>query len=172
MSCRRLITLGEPTVGLYSSGLVTEIPIQPVLHEIEFRLSYGDCDPAGIVYFAAYYPWFDRVYNEWAYLGGFPPSKMVELWGATHLSVASGCRYRIPGRLHDPLTCRMRLGGIGTTSFVAHFTVEHRETSDTHAEGEMVFVFVTGEADGDERPRSTPVPEGLRDVLTAAGCIL
>ena len=54
-------------------GPVSDPPSQPVLHEIEFRLSYGDCDPAGIVYFAAYYPWFDRTYNEWAFLGGFPP---------------------------------------------------------------------------------------------------
>ena len=101
-----------------------ETPPQPVLHEIEFRLSYGDCDPAGIVYFAAYYPWFERTYNEWAFLGGFPPGKMVELWGATHVSVASSCRYRIPGRLHDPLTCRMRLGRLGNTSFAVHLSVD------------------------------------------------
>jgi len=149
---------------------VRETPPQPVLHEIEFRLSYGDCDPAGIVYFAAYYPWFERTYNEWAFLGGFPPGKMVELWGATHVSVASSCRYRIPGRLHDPLTCRMRLGRLGNTSFAVHLSVDHRETGETMAEGEMTFVFVEGDLDADERPRPTPVPQGLRDVFTAAGC--
>ena len=147
-----------------------ETPSQPVLHEIPFRLSYGDCDPAGIVYFAAYYPWFERTYNEWAFLGGFAPGTMVELWGATHVSVASSCRYYIPGRLHDPLVCRMRLGGIGNTSFSIHLSIDHRETGDTLAEGEMNFVFVTGDLDADARPRPTPVPQGLRDVLAAAGC--
>ncbi len=151
---------------------MTEVSPQPVLHEIDFRLSYGDCDPAGIVYFAAYYTWFERVYNEWAFLGGFKPSSMVELWGATHVTVASSCRYRIPGRLHDPLTCRMRIGEIGTTSFKACFAIDHRETGETFAEGEMTFVFVAGDLDGDERPRATPVPQGLRDVLTAAGYTL
>jgi acyl-CoA thioester hydrolase len=149
---------------------VAETPDQPVLHEIGFRLAYGDCDLAGIVYFAAYYPWFERVYNEWAFLGGFPPARMVELWGATHVSVASGCRYRIPGRIHDPLVCRMRLGRIGTTSFTPHFTIEHAETGETFAEGDMTFVFIEGAAGGDVRPRPTPVPQGLRDVLVAAGC--
>ena len=40
------------------------------------------------------------------------------------------------------------------------------------AEGELNFVLVTGDLDGDERPRPTPVPQGLRDVLVAAGCTL
>jgi acyl-CoA thioester hydrolase len=151
---------------------VSESPTQPVLHEIEFRLSYGDCDPAGIVYFAAYYPWFDRTYNEWAFLGGFPPGAMVELWGATHISVASDCRYRVPGRLHDPLTCRMRLGRIGTTSLSMHFSIDHRETGVTMADGHMHFVFVTGELDGDDRPRPTPVPEQMRTILLDVGCTL
>jgi acyl-CoA thioester hydrolase len=145
---------------------------QPVLHEIEFRLSYADTDPAGIVYFAAYYPWFDRTYNEWAFLGGFPPGEMVELWGATHVSVSSDCRYRIPGRLHDPLVCRMRLGRIGTTSVSMHFSIDHRETGATMADGHMNFVFVTGELDADEPPRPTPIPQQMRDALAAAGARL
>ena len=32
-------------------------------------------------------------------------------------SVASGCNYRIPGRLFDPFRLEMRLGRLGTTSF-------------------------------------------------------
>jgi acyl-CoA thioester hydrolase len=151
---------------------VSEPPIQPVLHEIDFRLSYGDCDPAGIVYFAAYYPWFDRTYNEWAFLGGFAPSKMVELWGATHVSVASDCRYRIPGRLHDPFTCRLRLGHVGTTSISIALSIDHRENGATYADGSMTFVFVTGALDADIPPQPTPVPQGMLDVLAAAGCDL
>lgn len=149
------------------------IPDQPVLHEIDFRLSYGDCDPAGIVYYAAYYPWFERTYNEWAFLGGFPPSRMAELWGSTHVSVASSCRYRIPGRLHDPFTVRMRLGRLGRTSCMLHFTIDHREDGATYAEGEMTFVFVDqANLAADERPRPVPVPEGFRAVFAGAGCSL
>ena len=148
---------------------MSEPPTQPVLHEIEFRLSYADCDPAGIVYFAAYYPWFDRTYNEWAFLGGFPPGEMIDLWGATHISVASDCRYRIPGRLHDPLTCRMRLGKLGTTSCSMHFSIDHRETRATMADGHMHFVFVTGRPDSDDRPRPRPIPQQFLDILSKAG---
>jgi acyl-CoA thioester hydrolase len=144
--------------------------LQPVLHELEFRLAYADCDPAGIVYYAAYYPWFERTYNEWAFLGGFPPSRMHELWGATHVTVASNCTYIVPGRLHEPFTTRMRLGRLGTTSFTMTFSIDHRETDVTYAEGAMTYVFVDrANLDDDVRPRPAPVPAGLKQVLTAAG---
>jgi acyl-CoA thioester hydrolase len=142
----------------------------PVIHELAFRLSYGDCDPAGIVYYAAYYPWFERVYTEWAYLGGHPTERMHELWGATHVSVSSGCTYRVPGRLNDPFTARMRLGRLGTTSFTMTFTVDHRETRETYADGFMTMVFVDRAELGDDvRPRPVPIPEGMRLALRTAG---
>jgi acyl-CoA thioester hydrolase len=150
---------------------MTETPDQPVLQELDFRLSYGDCDPAGIVYYGAYYPWFERTYNEWTVLGGFRPSWMYRLWGATHITVASGCRYTLPGRLHDPFTCRMRLGRLGRTSFTLHFSIDHRDDGRSYASGTMTFVFVDkADLDLDEVPRPAPVPEGLKKVLAEAGC--
>ena len=41
-----------------------------------------------------------------------------------------------------------------------HFSIDHRENRATMADGHMYFVFVTGQLDGDDRPRPTPVPEG------------
>lgn len=139
---------------------------QPVLHELDFRLSYGDCDPAGIVYFASYYPWFERVFNEWCYLNDFATDRMRELWGAAHVSRASNCEYLIPGRLYDPLTCRMRLGHVGTTSYSMRFEVVHRQDGRTFATGAMSFVFV----DEQFPPRPVPVPDGLRKELRARNC--
>src|SRR5437660_1285755 len=95
---------------------------------------------------------------------------MHELWGATHISVASGCNYRVPGRLNDPFMARMRLGRLGTTSFTMSFTVDHRETGVTYADGFMTLVFVDRAGLGDDvRPRPAPVPEGMRAALRAAG---
>jgi acyl-CoA thioester hydrolase len=139
---------------------------QPALHKLDFRLSYGDCDPAGIVYYAAYYQWFERVFNEWTFLNGFPPDKMRELWGAAHVSRASGCEYLIPGRLFDPFTCTMRLSHVGTTSFSMRFDVVNRDDAKTYAVGTMWFVFV----DEQFPPRPVAVPSGLKDELRARGC--
>jgi acyl-CoA thioester hydrolase len=132
---------------------------------MDFRLAYSECDPAGIVYYAAYYPWFERIYNEWALENGFPPAKTRELWGTTHISVASACEYKIPGKLHDPFTAKMRLGHIGTTSLSYVFDVDHRESGLTYARGKMVFVYV----DEQDPPRPVQVPQQLKDELTARG---
>ena len=135
----------------------------PVLHSMDLRLSYGDCDPAGIVYFAAYYQWMERVYNEWTFLGGHPPTRMSELWGATHISRASGCEYLVPGMLFDALTCEMRLANVGRTSFTVAHDFIRRSDGVRLAQGHMVFVFI------DDERRATEVPEGLKEVLRAAG---
>ncbi len=139
----------------------------PVLQEMDFRLSYADCDPAGIVFYAAYYGWFERVLTEWTVEGDFTADTQREKWGASHVSVASGCSYRIPGRLFDPFAVRMRLGHLGRSSWSMHFSVDHRETGDVYAEGHMTFVFV----DESFPPRPVPAPEGFKDVLRAAGAI-
>jgi len=138
-------------------------PLSPVLHSMGFRLSYGDCDPAGIVYFAAYYQWMERVYNEWTYLGGIQPGKMREIWNTTHISRASGCEYFVPGMLFDAITCEMRVASVGTTSLTMAFDFIRTPDTTRLAQGHIVFVFV----DDDIRP--VAVPEEFKSVLRAAG---
>ncbi len=134
----------------------------PVLHTMDLRLSYADCDPAGIVYFAAY-QWMERVYNEWTHAGGHTPDLMPELWGATHISRASGCEYLVPGMLFDAMTCEMRLGKVGRTSFTTVYDFVRHSDGATLARGHIVFVFVADDG------TPTPVPEGFKDVVRAAG---
>lgn len=137
-----------------------------VLHHLDLRLSYGDCDPAGIVYYASYYPWFERVFNEWTFLNGFPPDKMRELWGATHVSRASGCEYFIPGRLFDAFRCAMTLHNVGKTSFTMKFDMVNLGDGQTYATGLLTFVFI----DEQFPPRPVPVPDGLKNELMTRGC--
>jgi acyl-CoA thioester hydrolase len=136
-----------------------------ILHTNDFRLSYGECDPAGIVYYASYYPWFERTFNEWTFLNGFPPDRIAELWGATFVSRASSCEYLIPGRVFDPFTCQMRLGHVGTTSYSMKYDIVHRDNGDTYATGRMNFVFI----DDQFPPKPVAVPEGLKIELRARG---
>jgi acyl-CoA thioester hydrolase len=136
-----------------------------VLHTNDFRLSYGECDPAGIVYFAAYYPWFERTLNEWNFLTGNLPAGLAEKWGASYVSRASGCEYFIPGRLFDPFTCEMRLGHVGSSSYSMTFAIVHRDNGDTYAVGKMTLVFVSQ----DFPPKPVAVPEGFKDEMRARG---
>lgn len=134
-----------------------------VLHRLEYRLSYGDCDPAGIVYYAAYYPWMERVYNEWCYLQGIGSDRMADLWGCYTNSRASGCEYRKPGQLFDLLGCEMHLDRIGTTSYTVGFDQIRQADGVVIAAGFMTLVFMN------EQRRPVPVPEQMRDKLLQAG---
>lgn len=138
-------------------------PKSPVLQSMDFRLSYGDCDPAGLVYFAAYYPWMERVYNEWTYLGGFAPTVMRDVWNTTHISRASGCEYLVPGMLFDAITCEMVVARVGVKSVTLAFDFMRKADRVRLAQGHMVFVFV------DDDTRAIAIPDEYKAILRAAG---
>lgn len=135
-------------------------PVSDVLQSTDFRLSYGDCDPLGIVYYAAYYPWMERVYNEWVFENAITPPETFKKWGVNTVMKASGCEYLVPGVLFDALTCRLRLKKIGNTSFTVWFEIARRKDEVTVATGHMVFVMV----DGTMKP--SPVPDPMIALYT------
>lgn len=134
-----------------------------VLHVSEFRLSYGECDPAGIVYYATYYPWMERTHTEWTFLRGVRSDEMAANWGVSTVSRASGCDYLAPALLYDPLRCEMRLGRLGETSFTTRYDFRRLTDDVVTCVGRMTLVFVGP----DVRPR--PVPEPMRELLLSAG---
>jgi acyl-CoA thioester hydrolase len=132
-----------------------------VLNTGEFRLSYANCDPAGIVYYATYYPVFERVHTEWAWLNGMPSDELPELWGVSVVARASSCEYFQPGMLHDLLRCEMRAGRVGSTSYSPSFDVVRVADEQVIARGG--FTLVALGPDG----RPAPLPASLRAVLTS-----
>ena len=36
-----------------------------IVHTLDYPVSFGDCDPAGIVYYPNVYAWFDRAFHDW-----------------------------------------------------------------------------------------------------------
>ena len=94
-----------------------------VLNTGVFRLSYANCDPAGIVYYATYYPVFERVHTEWGWRSGIPSDELPALFGVSVVARASGCEYFNAGLLHDELRCDMRLGRVGSSSYTLSFDI-------------------------------------------------
>lgn len=134
-----------------------------VLHFNEFRLSYGECDPAGIVYYAAYYPWMERTHNEWTYVSGIRSDRMRERWGTSTVSRASACLYERTAYLFDSMRCDMRLGDLGTTSFTMRFDFRRLDDDVVTCIGKLTLVFV------DDEGRPTAVPEPMREHLLSRG---
>jgi YbgC/YbaW family acyl-CoA thioester hydrolase len=132
-----------------------------VLNSHVFRLSFAHCDPAGIIYFATYFPFFERVHTEWGWRAGVPSDQLPELWGVSVVARASTCEYFNAPVLHDELRCEERLGRLGSSSYTMAFDVVRTADELTMARGTMTLVCVG--ADG----RPAPVPTSLAAVLSS-----
>jgi YbgC/YbaW family acyl-CoA thioester hydrolase len=138
--------------------------VADALQEMEFRLAYSECDPAGIVYYAAYYPWMERVHSEWCFRRGIRTDEMRDRWGVTTVARASGCEYLRPPRVFDPIHVAMRLDRLGRTSLTWRF--DFTRTSDEVAlcVGRFTLVVVDG-----DHGRPAPLPGELRELALSAG---
>lgn len=131
------------------------------LHQLEFRLSYADTDPAGILYYAAWFPWMERMQSEWFWMNGLRQDQLSEEHGFWSVTGHTECDYLVPVGLFDQIRIELRIGRIGTKSF----DMEHRmvRTSDEVLVGRGLIRVVTVTPEGG----STPIPGVLRKHLDA-----
>lgn len=130
------------------------------VQELRFRLTYADCDPAQVVYYAAYYAWFERTSTEWLLSKGIRIPEMQARFGATIASRASGCEYLAPTTLYDNLSCRMSIGALGETSMTFAFDMV-RDDRVLVAKGFNTLVTVIPGLG------AVPIPPALRNILAS-----
>lgn len=89
---------------------------------------WGDCDPAGIIFYPTYFRWMDAA--TWAFMSsvGYQPKRMREEHLAMPL-VAADCEFLAPARHGDRCEVRSHIARFGGASFVvAHEIVRADET--------------------------------------------
>ncbi|MGI5324699.1 acyl-CoA thioesterase [Actinomadura nitritigenes] len=135
------------------------MPAEP-LHRVTFRLSYGDCDPAGIVYYANYQRWMERTHTEWWFLRGLRFDELPSRLGVAVVTRASTAEYERTITVFDLVECRLYAGRVGRTSFEVRcdFVTGDGERASTAA---LTLVCV----DAADPRRAVPVPEPMRRAL-------
>jgi YbgC/YbaW family acyl-CoA thioester hydrolase len=84
------------------------------------QVHWGDCDPAGIIFYPTYFRWMDAA--TWAFWAsvGYGPKRMK----AEHLAmplVSADCQFLVPAEHGDRCEVRSRITRFGGKSFsVAH----------------------------------------------------
>jgi acyl-CoA thioester hydrolase len=126
------------------------------LQALDFRLTYSDCDPAGLVYFAAYYPWIERAVTEWWIGAGVDFGSMLERFGAFLVARSTSCEYLAAARSFDLLSARLRLSFIGRTSLTFGIDIVRRTDDVLVARGSYTLVSV----DAGQKPIA--VPDSIR----------
>lgn len=128
----------------------------------EAMLSWGECDPAGIIYYATYLTWAERLHSEWWLGHGFHLAEMHDRLGARfsvrHLEVD----YRAAPRPLERMRAGLAVSAVGTTSFA--ITVTFTRPADDRL---LAVLTLTGVWTSPER-RPVPIPAPARAVLEGA----
>lgn len=133
----------------------------PVLHTHRIRLGYADTDPAGILYYAAWFPMMERLQSEFLFLQGLRQDRWKEEFGWWTVSRATQCEYLAAAGLYDEIRIELRVGQIGTCSFSFQYEMWRESDELLVARASITLVSVS--------PEQTAVrlPEQLRARLEA-----
>lgn len=130
-----------------------------VLHSHTVRLSYGDTDPAEILYYAAWFPKMEALQSEFLYLQGLRQDTLKERFGWWTVSRATECEYLAAARLFDVVRIDLRLGRIGTSSFRFEFEMRREEDDVLVARAANTVVTVSPDQS------TVRIPPDLRALL-------
>lgn len=132
-------------------------------HRMDMRLTYADCDPAKIIYFAAWFPWMERVHSEWMYLNGMRQDTMEERHGFATITRAAECEYLAPASLFQRIRISMGIGHIGRSSFRVEARMLRLDDDVVVAQGSITVVTL------DTTNTVIPIPDPLRRLLQDGG---
>jgi 4-hydroxybenzoyl-CoA thioesterase len=130
------------------------------------RIEWGDCDPAGIVFYPRYFEIFDT--STTMLVERATGMKKIEYLKAYDLAghpvVETRARFRIPTRFGDEVEIETKLVSCGRSSF----KLEHRLTfaGALAVEGTETRVWVGRDPGDPARMRSQPIPAEVVARLT------
>jgi len=126
---------------------------------------WGDCDPAGIIFYPTYFRWMDAA--TWAFMSsvGYGAKRMREEHQSMPL-IGAECKFVAPAQHGDRCEVRSRIGRFGGASFVvAHEIV--RSDGTTLANGSETRVWARY-LNGPGTPiKSRPIPEDVKALFRA-----
>src|SRR5262245_49909211 len=129
------------------------------------RIEWGDCDPAGIIYYPRYFTIFDACTSallERA-LGMTKPDYLKAYDFTGHPLVNTHARFLIPTRFGDDVTIETSVSAFRRSSFdVRHHL---RKNGKLAVEGSETRVWVRGDPTKGEM-KSSPLPQAVIDKLS------
>jgi 4-hydroxybenzoyl-CoA thioesterase len=134
---------------------------------VRVQVGWGDCDPAGIVFYPRFYAWMDTVSHVLAREMGISRESMLppaaDLLGFP--VVATQAQYVTPARMDDVLEVRTWVVHVGRTSLSLRHEIVRLEADATQtliAHGREDRVFIGNGPDGMHSRELTP---RMREVL-------
>jgi 4-hydroxybenzoyl-CoA thioesterase len=124
-------------------------------------VEWGDCDPAGIVYYPRYFEWFDSSTAALFAAAGVSNGVMHKTYGILGIPmVDTRAKFFLPSRFEDELTVESTVLEFRRSSF----DVRHRmlKNGALAVEGFETRVWTVRDPSDPERLRSQPVPAEVK----------
>ena len=124
------------------------------------RIQWGDCDPAGIVYFPRYFEMFDVSSSLMMEVAGYPKHKALQQFGVVGWPLIDvGAKFVKPSTYGEDVDIETRVTEWGRSSF----RIEHRLLSaeELRVEGWEKRVWVGRHPDDPARLKSVPIPDAV-----------
>jgi 4-hydroxybenzoyl-CoA thioesterase len=122
------------------------------------RVQWGDCDPAGIVFYPRYFEWFDAgTILLFEKATGLTKIRMLEKYGGSGIAlIEASARFRVASQYGDDIEITTTIKEFGRSSF----SVEHRVTKAgvPALEGFERRVWTVRDPQNPNRLRSAPIP--------------
>ena len=122
------------------------------------RVQWGDCDPAGIVFYPRYFEWFDAgTILLFEKATGLTKIRMLEKYGGSGIAlIEASAKFQVPSQYGDDIEITTAIKEFGRSSF----SVEHRVTKAgvPALEGFERRVWTVRDPNDPNRLRSGPIP--------------
>ena len=126
------------------------------------HIEWGDCDPAGIVYFPRYYEFFDACTNALFEKAGLKKHEMLEKYKILGIPlVETSAKFFVPSSFGDTVAVESRIKEWGKSSFSVEHKLYKGETLAVEGYEKRVWtVRVPGDP---KRLRSQEIPREVVD---------
>ena len=133
-------------------------------NKIDLRIQWGDCDPAGIVFYPNYFRIFNMATDALFAAAGFPPSEAFARFGIIgYPMIDTRASFMAPNKFGDDVSVTSMIAQWGRSSF----DVSHRLHNAAGLSVEGFEKRVWGTTDGGGRLRGSPIPDEVRGAMVA-----
>ena len=127
----------------------------------EIHVEWGDCDPAGIVYYPRFFEYYDACTNALFEKAGFRKAEMLKTFGLLGIPmVDTRAQFYVAASFGETVTVETRIVAWGRSSF----QVEHKlyKANELAAEGTEKRVWTVRDPLSQKAMRSEPIPDDVK----------
>jgi len=137
-----------------------------LINRREVTVEWGDCDPAGIVFYPRYFAMFDTSTAAlFAAALGYKKFEMLSRFGIIGIPmVDTGAKFLHPSRFGDVITIESHIAGFRRTSFNVQHRVLREET--LAIEAHETRVWAGRDPETPERIKGVAIPDEVKEAFS------